>query len=572
MSRMLAAVVKKEVLHQVTSSRFVSATLILWLLALLAAVAGSGDYSRRDRNYQSHLEQNSRDLEGTHVYSFVQPLVAAEPEPLSILDRGFENWLGEAIQIQVSRVPMAASSPSDNDFMAGSPGLDLTTIVQLVLGLLALLLTFDAVVGEREAGTLRLVLANDVSRVTVVVGKFLGACVALLIALLSGTALTLAVMFLRAGIVLDATSWPRLGVLVAAYMAYLCLMVMVGLLISCRAQSTPSALAAALLTWLTVVFLVPQAAGTLAGELARAHHLRLEMHDDLRKLERQREEDLEDIEDSDPRQAKGTGHYAPWVKTKNGAEMRRFGTPVFYDRLAAYYCLANPILREHADDALQERRKYEKRQHRIEHWAKYLFWLSPASLVERVAESLAGTSSDNFSEHLRAAREHREELIHYLKEKDAFESQRWFTDDEDPFPWTKFVGWAPEDVGEAEYGGVLEEYRGQEVQGRVSTLSQQYDADPERRLALDDLPEFTSRRIEFPQAVRQVVPELSFLVLLSLILAIAVLGGIRSERPRLQLLEPLPARRRFRRQSLAEATAQATRHDDRNTAHGAPGR
>ncbi|MEE8524283.1 MAG: ABC transporter permease subunit [Thermoanaerobaculia bacterium] len=526
-SKMLTAVVKKEVLHQVMSSRFITVTLIMFVLSLLAALVGTEDYSRRSRNYRTHLEHSAQELERTHVYSFLQPVVVRKPEPLSVLDRGFEARLGEEIRIEVSAVPTAANGGSPgNDFIAGSPDFDLTMIVQLVLGLLALLLTFDAVVGEKEAGTLKLVLANDVSRATIVVGKFLGACIALLMPLLVGTALTLGVLAVRAGVVLDALRWQRLGGLVAVYMLYLCLMALIGLLISVWARSTSSSLVLSLLTWLAVVFLIPQTAGALAGDIESADRARQTMREDVRRLEQERGARLRELSVLDPRAAKEKlGDYAPVTLGKNWAERRRYGTAVFYDRLARYYRQSIGVSRHYADRIFEVRWRYRLQQRRAQQRAERLFWLSPAFLMERVAESLAGTSSGDYDEHLAASRAYRTQLIRYLEGREAFSSWRWFTDDPpSPIPWTSLLGLTPEDVDATNVQGLIERFLSKEIQQIVAEQQDRYDRDPLRLLALDDLPPFEDRHPELPRASRRILPELSLLVLMSLALAAATFG------------------------------------------------
>jgi ABC-type transport system involved in multi-copper enzyme maturation permease subunit len=529
---MLATVIKKEWIHQVTSSRFVTVTAILLLLSLLAAVAGTGDYSRRQRNHETHQEQSEKELAELHLYSFLQPAVVAAPEPLSVLARGFEGWLGEPVRVRPFAVPMAATGGHPgNDFMAGAPDLDLTMIVQLVLGLLALLLTFDAVVGEKEAGTLRLVLANDVSRWSVVAGKFLGACLALLIPLLSGAALTVAVLYFRGGVALDLPRWQRLAGLLAVYVAYLSVMALVGLWISCRSRSTSSALVLALLAWLAIVFLIPQTAATLAGELAETDSIRRAMDDELGGLEAERSDELRDLRKEYPLLESGTVHLSPVFFRDNGRELRRYGTRELYDEAAAYHREATRISLEYADRGLEACERYEERLHRSERRAKVLFWLSPASLMERVAESLAGTSSADSDDHLAAVRAYREELIRYLRERDAFTSWRWFTDDVEPYPWPRFLGLQPEDVDETNFGRLFKEYAGNEIQARVAARDELYDEDPARRLDLRDLLVFEPRRAGMSRAVRRVLPEWSALTLFNLAAAAAALGGIGRERP-----------------------------------------
>lgn len=533
---MLTAVVKKEVLHQVMSSRFITVTLIMFVLSLLAALAGTGDYNLRSRNYRTHLERSAQELGKTHVYSFLQPVVVRKPEPLSVLDRGFEGRLGEEIRIDVHSVPTAANGGNPgNDFNAGTPDFDLTMIVQLVLGLLALLLTFDAVVGEKEAGTLKLVLANDVSHATVVVGKFLGACAALLIPLFLGTALTLGMLAVRAGVVLDAPRWQRLAGLLAVYMLYLCLMALIGLLISLSARSTSSSLVLSLLIWLAVVFLIPQTAGALAGGIESADRARQAMRDEVRDLERERAAKLAELSALDPRVGKKLGDYAPVAFEKNGAERRRYGTAVFYDRLARYYSRAIGVSRHYADRIFEVRWRYRQERSRAERRAQLILWFSPAFLVERVAESLAGTSSGDYEEHMAASRKYREEWLRYLEDKQAFSSWRWFTDDPpSTIPWTSLLeqqGLTPEDVDASNAPDLIREFQSAKVQQKIADRRRQYETDPDRLLALDDMPAFEDRPLELPRAWRRMLPELVVMVLSNLLLMAAMLVGIGSYRP-----------------------------------------
>ncbi|WP_138858417.1 ABC transporter permease [Inhella inkyongensis] len=65
----------------------------------------------------------------------------------------------------------------------------LVSLVIYLLPLIALLLGFDTVVGERERGSLELLLAYPVSRAELLLGKFLGLATALTLSTLAGFAL-----------------------------------------------------------------------------------------------------------------------------------------------------------------------------------------------------------------------------------------------------------------------------------------------------------------------------------------------------------------------------------------------
>lgn len=86
----------------------------------------------------------------------------------------------------------------------------ITSLVSLVIyliPLIALLLGFDAIVGERERGTLDLLLALPITRLELLLGKFLGLAAALTLSTLAGFALMVALLwrqFGRVGLVQSA--------------------------------------------------------------------------------------------------------------------------------------------------------------------------------------------------------------------------------------------------------------------------------------------------------------------------------------------------------------------------------
>ncbi|AVA34062.1 MAG: hypothetical protein COC14_07315 [Burkholderiaceae bacterium] len=78
----------------------------------------------------------------------------------------------------------------------------ITSLVSLVIYLIpmiALLLGFDAVVGERERGSLDLLLALPVTRFEVLLGKYLGLAVALTLSTLAGFALMVVLLWQQFG-------------------------------------------------------------------------------------------------------------------------------------------------------------------------------------------------------------------------------------------------------------------------------------------------------------------------------------------------------------------------------------
>jgi hypothetical protein len=202
------------------------------------------------------------------VYSFLQPVVVRPPEALSVLDQGFDSRLGTDVAIHLLSIPVEATGGHrGNELLVSVPTVDLTTIVSLVLGLLALLLTCDAVTSEREGGTLRAVFANPVSRGTVLAGKLAGGLLALALPLGAALLVTLSLFHLEVEAGLAPEQWPRILGLAGSYLLYLSLMLLLGLLISLHVRSTSRALGISVLAWFVLAIVVPGTARAAAGDL-----------------------------------------------------------------------------------------------------------------------------------------------------------------------------------------------------------------------------------------------------------------------------------------------------------------
>jgi Cu-processing system permease protein len=122
----------------------------------------------------------------------------------------------------------------------------ITSLVSLVIyliPLIALLLGFDAVVGERERGTLDLMLALPITRLELLLGKYLGLAAALTISTLLGFGLVAVLLVSQTG---GAGLEPLAGFMgssVLLGMAFLSLAVMLSVLASDRTRASGLAIA-----------------------------------------------------------------------------------------------------------------------------------------------------------------------------------------------------------------------------------------------------------------------------------------------------------------------------------------
>src|SRR5574343_420730 len=120
----------------------------------------------------------------------------------------------------------------------------LVSLVIYLIPLIALLLGFDAIVGERERGSLDLLLALPVTRLELLLGKYLGLAAAFTLSTLLGFGGVAALLALQLG---TAGLWHFGGFMLSALLlgwAFLSLAVMVSVLAADRTRASGLAIAA----------------------------------------------------------------------------------------------------------------------------------------------------------------------------------------------------------------------------------------------------------------------------------------------------------------------------------------
>jgi Cu-processing system permease protein len=140
----------------------------------------------------------------------------------------------------------------------------LSSLSIFLLPLIALLLSFDAIVGELERGTLGLLLAYPVARWQVVIGKFAGHLSILAIATCVGYGAAGAAVALTA----DASEWGAFALLIGSSVLLGAAFVAIGYLLSALARERATAAGLAIGVWLIFVLIYDMA---LLGVLVADH-------------------------------------------------------------------------------------------------------------------------------------------------------------------------------------------------------------------------------------------------------------------------------------------------------------
>ena len=172
---MILTIVAKEFLANLLTWRFGLAVVASVVLMSVSAVVLRADYARRLDAHEAELARIRADLEDIKVYAQLEETVSRPPSPLSVFSEGLEKRMGTILRFSHAKVPtMLTWKKETNPLVAAFPPFDLATVAGLLFSLMALFFAFDAVSGEQEGNTLKLMAANRVARWKILVGKWLG--------------------------------------------------------------------------------------------------------------------------------------------------------------------------------------------------------------------------------------------------------------------------------------------------------------------------------------------------------------------------------------------------------------
>ncbi len=155
---------------------------------------------------------------------------------------------------------------SERSWVFVAQPLDWAAVVVLLYSLMAVALTYDAVAGEKAQGTLRVLTARPIGRMSLILSKIAGSFLVVALSFVLGAVASLAVVAVDGGGSLSAETAPNLVLAVVLVLVFLLFNVLLGVAASVSVARPAAALQRALGAW-TVLALVVPAGVTVAGSM-----------------------------------------------------------------------------------------------------------------------------------------------------------------------------------------------------------------------------------------------------------------------------------------------------------------
>jgi len=154
-------------------------------------------------------------------------------------------------------------------YVSGFTSVDYAFVVRVVLSLMVIFLAYNSIAEEKTQGTLRLVLANPLSRGRLLFGKFLGGLFVILGSLSIATLIAMLVMVLYPAVSLDRDLALRVLGMWGVSALYLGTFFTLSLMVSTVVSRPSVALLVLLQIWIVVIVIYPNVSVILSQHVMR---------------------------------------------------------------------------------------------------------------------------------------------------------------------------------------------------------------------------------------------------------------------------------------------------------------
>ena len=423
---MIWKIAKKEFLLNLMTFKFAVGTIVCVVLTAVFMPVLVSDYQQRLKNYNENVAANNTKLEKVKAYRTITPTVYKPPVILSVFSGGLEKRLANSAKIEPESIPeINPGLAEDNPFLTIFPILDVSLIFKTVISILALLIAYDVVSGEKEWGTLKLILSGTVARHQVLLGKLLAGLMTLAVPITVAFVTGLLVLEFSPMVDLAGSDWARIGLIYFTSLIFISAMYNIGLLFSCLAGRSAISLMLGLFFWVVFAVVIPNGTARMASQIQPLEP-KEKMDSQVAAITKDIKKEAEQIE------PQLEGFTRGLVSMYEGAFGGRMYCAVVAKPEVEYrikrYALEDSLQMKYAGKFWEIKHHYLSGLFKQKHLASNLSRISPISLYESVMSALAGTDAAGSQYFVDRARTHRNDIIEYIRSKtNNFSLPSYFT-------------------------------------------------------------------------------------------------------------------------------------------------
>ena len=453
-------VIQREFVSNVLTSRFMIGFIVCLLSTAVAVFVQVDDHEKRLVGYNTAIRESQTEAKNWKLYTDISAKVHRKPNPLGIFNIGMETSGVNTVVVEPDKPIWTRDSRSpgwgettqkmgaDNPFLAMFLSVDVVFIFKIVLSALAILFAYNTISGEREDGTLKLVLSNSIPRDTIVLGKYLGGMLSLFPIVVVSLIVALLLALSSPDIAFDGNDIAHVVLIFAVSLLYVSTWYLLGLLLSVWTKEATATLILSMFIWVLLTSVHANVA-TFAVAKFSPHKPQSE-----NEVFQQTTQLWNDFRKERNNYLKKRGHESPtetvsWHRDPQGRTGRSAGTFSMSNQwfLTESYRIGNikyadvsvlqeflgyqePLRIAYTDRVEEILKKPAEDRERNAKFADMLSRISFADVYHFAVGAIAGTDRESYNGFLESSRAYKREIVEYLKDKKAFSSRAWFSDDQ----------------------------------------------------------------------------------------------------------------------------------------------
>ena len=418
---MIWHIAKKEIYHNLMTLRFVLMIILLPVFMLAnALIYGFGDSGYREEvdTYNLAMERRLSRVKDDAETSLGR-LAMRGPGEIYKRPSRFKFCADGADELIPNSIPLSERAGAGRgggiaaeeyswrevwtlEYLPSNHGSDATTLIKIdwvfigiFMSFFVILFTFDAIAGERVHGTLSLMMSNQISRAQMLLAKYLGAFVTLMVPLTIGILMNLLIIYLSGSIPFNSSDCLRILGMVGLFALHISIFIFLGLFFSSRVSNAITSLVWLLLTWVGLAFIFPSLLGLFVGTLDPIPSIEI--------VSSRKRAQLSNIEDEfQPMETLTLTKLSEAPAPDNPSATRRWAT--YFTRR---HETKTRIADEHVDQQL--------RQVRL---ARELTQISPIVCFQYAMEGLSNTGIVSYMDFVKQVRRYRQTFIDFIKTED----------------------------------------------------------------------------------------------------------------------------------------------------------
>ena len=255
---MLRIIITKELTDNILNLRFIVGFILCLVITISCVIILCHDYQKDLKDHSLRVSLQDEFLDNYAHTNRIGAMIIPQKPP-------------EQFHPLVIGIPRDADLDSfdDNPLPILFPPLDLIFIVTIIMSLLAILFSYDAITGEREKGTLKLMISNSISRANLLLGKWIGGTLSLLIPFIFSLLFSAIYISLNPNINWDSSAWATFFLFLLGSIIFIAAFYLLGLLVSSFSKYASTSILTSLFLWVIFILVIPNLSPYIAAQLYR---------------------------------------------------------------------------------------------------------------------------------------------------------------------------------------------------------------------------------------------------------------------------------------------------------------